>query len=324
MECEHKGMMSALSLVAAPISARNYSLKRTDLKDIFNTAVIYVFCRRSLLKFDGVVEKSKCEICFDIVNDDGSKRVFTELYLDEACSEFVFNSHSLDSEEKHELFIKREDGHSVSLSPEDILWGKGLNGVNVDIRGDVKELLSFEVLYVGETVDQGVGDRLGSHHALLKIFMNEEIVKNYDKSHEIFILAFKNNNFDAETYACYPDKPIKPTGTKVSALDIEQAFINLFDGKYNEIKYKDFPDGNDLLEKGSYNTIIYAINENIILNSNNIHFVGDAGELFSDKNAYSFLMIKKRNMIVYYPHRNMQATIKSDGKFVPYVETRMK
>ena len=148
--------------------------------------------------------------------------------------------------------------------------------------------------------------------------MKEDIIENYDKAHEIFILAFENYNIDTETHKSIPNKPLKRTKEKTSALDIEQAFINLFDKTYNEVKYKTYPDKKDLLSKGKFNTIIYAINENIILTHKDIKFIGKNGSLVN--NNYSFLIIQNRDMTLFNPTNKTMIKIKDNGRRVPFKE----
>lgn len=326
MSCEHKGMMGKLNLVAAPISIRNYMDKKEEIKDIYNKASLYLFCRRKPLKFENIIDNQNGELSFDIVRGDNDTKVSCKLNYDKTHYKSIsFIGYKKNSDEKNEIGLTNAKNETDYFSPEDLLWNKKIIGLNISVTsGCVKDILIYNVLYVGETVKQGVGTRIDSHHALLKILACENIVEQYDKAYEIVVLAFEIETFDAETHDSVPDKILQQTDAKICALDIEQAFINIFKTDYNKTKYKAFPDKNDLLAKGGYDTIIYAINEDIVLQDDNIQFVGDSDDMFSPRNAYSFLLIQNGNMTAYYPERHMMASIKVKGKFVTYAEEPMK
>ena len=154
-------MLSKLNLVHPPISTRNYILKKKELEKTFNKAILYFFCKRKPLIFHVNSGKDKNNIYFDLIHGNGIDKVSCTLKK-ENISSTSFTSYSKDKKDYHEICIKYASGEVATYTPEDILFKNGKIADNITIDGDVTKLACYEVLYVGETVDQGVSDRLGS------------------------------------------------------------------------------------------------------------------------------------------------------------------
>lgn len=204
--------------------------KKDDIKEVYNKVSLYFFCRRKSLKFENIKENENKELSFDIVRGDDSKKISCKLQFDEAYyTNNTFIGYSKGSEVKNEIGFIDTKNVMVRFSPEDLLWNNEITGLKISVTsGSVKEILTYDVLYVGEIVKQGVGNRIDSHHALLKILACEDIIEKYDKSHKIVLLAFENETIDMETHDSIPNKILQQTDAKTCALDIEQAFINIF------------------------------------------------------------------------------------------------
>ena len=60
---------------------------------------------------------------------------------------------------------------------------------NIRVLGDITPLITYEVLYVGQCVNQHIFSRFKAHHALQKILIKEQIIpKDYDKVNDLLLL----------------------------------------------------------------------------------------------------------------------------------------
>lgn len=150
------------------------------------------------------------------------------------------------------------------------------NIINVQIKGDITPLITYEVLYVGQCVKEHIFDRYKSHHALQKILIDERIIpKDYDKVNELLILPFSIQN---STLASIDDKasdsdidsfvrfmlgePAVPRNA--ISRDCEKALIHAMSPQYNRV-YKSYPKSKDGLYQYDLDTFSYIIDENLIL-----------------------------------------------------------
>lgn len=159
-------------------------------------------------------------------------------------------------------------------------------------KGSLSKFVTYEVLYVGQCVKEHIADRFKAHHALLSIFNNETILSStYDKSEEILILPFvvNSNELTSVTADSSPDEMDKIVNAMLGyciapeeafSYDCEKALIRAMDPKYNKTKFKSYPKSLDGLYPYEFDSICYAIDENIILSYGNSNLIlgGNFGE----------------------------------------------
>jgi hypothetical protein len=124
---------------------------------------------------------------------------------------------------------------------------KGLNGY--------RELTTYELLYVGISKEQDSFDRVlkKAHDKRMRILANErQKAPSARVADETYLLFFRTEALRIDTYGTDTDFE-----TEFAALpdlsdprivaDAEQAFIRLIDGRYNTVKYEQYPRGTDSL-----------------------------------------------------------------------------
>lgn len=151
--------------------------------------------------------------------------------------------------------------------------------------GSLSQFVTYEVLYVGQCVKEHIADRFKAHHALLAIFNNETILSTtYDKSEEILILPFviNSNEITSVTANSSSDEIDRIVNAMLGnctapedaySYDCEKALIRAMDPKYNKTKFKSYPKSKDGLYPYEFDSIGYAIDENIILSYGNSNFI---------------------------------------------------
>lgn len=148
---------------------------------------------------------------------------------------------------------------------------------NIKIIGDIKPLITYEVLYVGECVKEHIFTRFKSHHALQKILIKEQIIpKDYDKVNDLLLLPFtvftetmysigdvaSDDEIDEFVNVCL-GKNLIPK--KNVSLDCEKALIHAINPKYNTEKFHNYPSSKDGLSQFNLDCFSYSIDENLIL-----------------------------------------------------------
>lgn len=160
------------------------------------------------------------------------------------------------------------------FNPEKFLYAVSHNLFEADVKGNVIDFMTFEVLYVGKCTDEPIFKRFKNHHALQQILINESIITHeYQNSHELVILPFEyQDNSFIKTYdgsniedLISNQQKIANISNKSIALDEEKALIKCLNPKYNSVKYKSYPKSADGLYNEDLGVITYSFAENLRL-----------------------------------------------------------
>lgn len=182
----------------------------------------------------------------------------------------------------HAITLNREngtnDGEFVLHANFDRLIHLAFNKcINIRIKGDITPFITYEVLYVGQCVNEHIYQRFKAHHALQNILIQEEIIPpDYDKANDLLILPF---HIESDVYSClcgtsndtdidqFTDAILGniPYSSEVISRDCEKALIHAIDPKYNIKKFKQYPKSSDGLFKYNLSSCIYTISEKLIL-----------------------------------------------------------
>lgn len=296
---------SHLKFSYAPVSSYEFDAmihNDTDFINALNQTKIYIIARRPLIEFYWVrYSKRKRILKFNLKRKDIKKKLKCEIHFNKDISFFgetplilEIGSHSPNIKLKHGIKIYDKDYNFLFwASPEKLIYLHDKHHLPwIFIEGNTKDFMSFDVLYVGKCTAQTIQKRFrNGHHALMKILIEEQIINTeYDKSHEIVILPleFDNNNI-LTTYSpgditAMVNDVLHPKSIEKNkiALDVEKALINALDPRYNEDKYKNYPESKDGLFDENLTRIVYSFNENLLLKYQLGTFVGNVNPYAPD------------------------------------------
>jgi hypothetical protein len=174
-------------------------------------------------------------------------------------------------------------------TPQKLLFEALANGLSLEINGDIAPYLKYHVHYIGQAFSQAVWKRLTGHEKVQKILTIEEPLSALTTrpALEVSILMLSIIGFDEAIMLPYyegllPDGvqpivhyfdfgddnesferfylPFVGLGAKELTNEAEALLINLFSPKYNDNKFKNYPN----LKKGArsvgYSNAILTIN----------------------------------------------------------------
>lgn len=146
---------------------------------------------------------------------------------------------------------------------------------------DLKSFQKYELYYVGISKEGDSFSRLfeKAHHGRLHILSNENSKNKYARiTDELMILLFKIKWFNINIIDNLNELNYYTDDEKLIIADAEKAFIKLLDTKYNQVKYNQYPRGNDGLHKEGLSRYCYSIDEDLVLyTKGNLQFVGAQG-----------------------------------------------
>ncbi|HCT7899548.1 TPA: hypothetical protein ACIR5X_004571 [Serratia marcescens] len=163
--------------------------------------------------------------------------------------------------------IQNKKGEPLYWATTDkILYDFWRKRININGLDNVLPFTTFDLYYVGISKDNDSFSRLfdSGHKNRLKILSNEtQYTPTARLTDELYIFLFdiedlsvKQLNIDDFDIPCSLDK-------KRLVADAEKAFIKLLDSKYNQVKYKNYPAGDDGLANEGLTSYGYVIDEDI-------------------------------------------------------------
>lgn len=172
--------------------------------------------------------------------------------------------------------------------------------INLRVKGDITPFVTYEVLYIGQCTDEHIFKRFKSHHALIDILINEKIIPpNYDKVNDLIILPFNiESDIISEITGDSEEEDLLEALTgkfsfdhKTISLDCEKALIKAMNPKYNKQKFNQYPKSKDGLYNYNLESIVYRIEENIVLD------YGNDNKIYGSMNPKdaSIIAIKENN-----------------------------
>ena len=284
-------LLSSLQFSYPPLSAYEFDRFRKDVeiqKNLDNSC-LYIIARRPLIQFcDYSLNSNERTISFNLFRKDVNYKLSCKFYVD-SYEEFrnrnfkvLFGSFTKDSSKTHGLqFIDFETHKPFHwFNAEKFLYSVSHNFFKADIKGNMLDFLTFEVLYIGKCTDEPISKRFNHHHALQEILITENIItEDYQNSHELIILPFEymENQIYKINYICSDseqDQYIK-ISDKTIAIDEEKALIKCLNPRYNNVKYKSYPKSSDGLINQNISFINYLIGENLQLKYTDGIFIGN-------------------------------------------------
>jgi hypothetical protein len=201
----------------------------------------------------------------------------------------------------------RAEGSKVLnwFTTEKLLWDKSRGISGIEGLDHVRDLMTYDLLYVGIAKQSDTFDRLfkQGHKARMNILANEpQRYPGARVTDEIYLFPFRieplllrtfepDHEFTEEDFAREPDQQ------RILA-DAEKAFVSLLKPEYNIVKFSNYPKGVDGLYGTGIDRYGYLIGESIAFNTAHGRIKGarhpwgvisnDADFIFVDGDEVSF------------------------------------
>jgi hypothetical protein len=292
---ENNLLLNQLKLAYSPLSNYDFSVIKHDIdvQKALENSSLYVICQRPILSFENLKQnQSTGELEFEIVQKNNAKKIkiklplFQENLAGENQNKLLINfgtfdpNYTIDPENIQNIHgfkiyneeIKKEN-FIAWFSPEKFLHNYFNGYIIAEIEGDIRDVLNYQVHYVGKATDQKIWERLTGHSTLQDI-LSLEYPFNYGSlpTHEIAILLFEfrdnlsiqsfgtnssiDNMIDSLTGKNYPEQ-------RTVFLEAEKALIKAMKPKHNKILFKNFPNQQNPLS--DFKTCIYTFVDPITL-----------------------------------------------------------
>lgn len=285
-------LLCTLDLAYPPISNQEgvWFWKDKEVREYLKKSKLYMLVHRKELKFVEIVEKDVFLgiFKFKISMGDFKTSYITYQFTDKIA--LFLQSHGLiDFEFGDKLFrIKKvsesEDSEVLYwATPDKIIFDIITRNIPVEFETveDIKKLQIFDLLYVGISKENDSFSRLfeKAHHGRDNILSNEYTKeKEARMTDELMILMFEvkwfnintmNSIYDVNGLFNYTDDE------KSIVADAEKAFVSILDSKYNEVKFKNYPQGSDGLYNKGLKSYSYSINYDMTLTTEKCSISGE-------------------------------------------------
>ncbi len=288
---------SKLILSMAPVSIKKFDGYKDipEFREAYDNASIYIIAKRPVTIMRIVNTDSELQKFFDASDGDQSllqKKSESETlnaHLVQENLRMIGTGRMLALEVAQPssakilkgLYILPEDVDAKSainelnkFSFEELLFMSSLGIGSFSCCGDIASFLTYDVLYVGRCVDEPLTTRFKAHHALQKMLIHEEVISaGFSNSDELVILPFFSQ---ADTVSVITGDASEADfikaftnsfsyGKREVDLDCEKALVHGMNPKYNEIRFKDYPNSKDGLYSSEADIYSYTIAMNLIL-----------------------------------------------------------
>lgn len=316
-----------LHLTHAPISIKdfNYIKKAPECdselwceKESLDNASLYIIGKREVPVFIPRREISdKSCLILDVEVGKASFRIFVPALKNPEYSLNGFagiktEPEGLEKAQKVWLFAFNDKGDAVStigFTFDELIYYCGKDWFHITMQGDFASAITYEVLYVGESVGEKLTQRFKAHHALQDMLIEEKVISSsFDKSEELILMPFTTDSymctmltgFSSEndwSKALLGDFDVTP---KQISLDAEKALVHGMNPKYNRIQFKNYPFSEDGLYKSDASVFCYSIADNMILKYDAGNIIGCPETAFSssivgDKDGYTKVFVPGEN-----------------------------
>ena len=239
-----------------------------------------------------IAQRREVEIIFEPVEPtDTSVRCGLSFRGDLSVSPFQIHfgdlmgdSAIIETSSKHfRLWDRKKENLLLWFTVDKLLFDKWRGASYVTGLDDYRKFTSYKLHYVGESADRDTFQRLidEPHHGRLAVLSNEyQMSPTAAISDEVTLLMFElSNNFvrrltleELEDENFDPKRPVLNYPDLIK--DAERALIRIVQSKYNNKKYKNYPQGKDTLLSQGVNWHGYVINEDISLQTEAAILVG--------------------------------------------------
>lgn len=167
------------------------------------------------------------------------------------------------------------------FSTEKLLWDRSREHPAVSGLERFREFLTYELLYIGISKESNALKRLVEkpHEKRIEMLSNEHpIVKGSRVSDELYFLFFDIGALHFHTLDLNDEFALTPPESlemKRVVADAEKAFVHILKGRYNKIRFENYPKSKDGLGDFNLSRYCYVINEDLILNTTTARIRGE-------------------------------------------------
>lgn len=210
------------------------------------------------------------------------------------------------------LFAFNDKGEAVpniGFTFDELIYYASNDLFHIEIQGDFTSAITYDVLYVGETVREKLTQRFKAHHALQDMLIEEKVISpSFDKSEELILMPFTIDSYMCTMLTGFSTEndwmkgligDFDVTPSQIS-LDAEKSLIHSMNPKYNRIRFKNYPFSKDGLYKSDASVFCYSIAENMILKYDAGNIIGYpetafASSIVGDKDGYTKVFVPGEN-----------------------------
>ncbi|MFH5181607.1 hypothetical protein ACHHV8_02635 [Paenibacillus sp. TAB 01] len=281
-----KLLINKLNLVYPPITNQEgaWLWNVPEVRDFVKGSKLYMIGHREELKFinEQFISEGRGIIQFQLATATHKSPIIQiSLYH---CLPDIEDEISIELGEK--LFrIKDSQGNVLQwYTPDILLYRYWKNQLTIRIIDDTefnyRDFTRYELYYVGISKNNDSFSRLfdESHHARLKILTNEYPKSSGRLTDELLIFMFQIDKLNINIFDRIEDIDEQinyHTEDEIAIIaDAEKAFIKLLETKYNEVKYKNYPNGDDGLYSEGLDRYCFYIGEDITFYTTKGDFIG--------------------------------------------------
>lgn len=312
---QSKHLINVLKLVFPPIPLSYVDLfvDMTKSHQLLAESNLYMLCRKKFTRLeitnlnsidetkridiDMYIENKKVSSGYiDLSGYDVNLKIKTFKY--KGAIELYNNDNS--ELEKNEL-IERFDS-------ENILWQKSINHNNIHGFDNFRDLMRYELLYVGISEKDSYNRLIKqNHHAQAKILRNElpiTLERNSGVADEVFIFCFKIESYLLNINA----NDIKQTFTeKINLIkDAEKVFVQTFQPKYNDVKFKNYFETSNKINELGFQNWGYYIGESVCIFNNDKFMNGNNTKFLEGKEPDCIIVDFDEKNIELFPSYSCQ------------------
>ena len=324
-----------LRLTHAPISIKDFNrIKKAPVlvpellreKESLDNASLYIIGKREVPVFVPRREISdKSCLILDVEVGKASFRIFVPAQENSKYSLNGFagiktEPEGLEKAQKVWLFSFNDKGEAVpniGFTFDELIYYYGNNCFHIDVQGDFTSAITYEVLYVGESVEEKLTQRFKAHHALQDMLIEEKVISpSFDKSEELILMPFTIDSYMCTMLTGFSSENdwkkglignFDVTPNQIS-LDAEKALVHGMNPKYNCIRFKNYPFSKDGLYKSDASVFCYSIAENMILKYDAGNIIGCpetafASSIVGDKDRYTKVFAPGENKTKRYAQK---------------------
>lgn len=316
-----------LHLTHSPISIKDFNrikkspVLNTELwreKESLDNASLYIIGKREAPVFVPRREISD-EHCLilDVEVGKASFRIFIPALTNPKYSLNGFagiktEPEGLEKAQKVWLFAFNDKGEAVpniGFTFDELIYYASNDLFHIEIQGDFTSAITYDVLYIGETVREKLTQRFKAHHALQDMLIEEKVISpSFDKSEELILMPFTIDSYMCTMLTGFSTENDRMKGligdfdvtpSQIS-LDAEKSLIHSMNPKYNRIRFKNYPFSKDGLYKSDASVFCYSIAENMILKYDAGNIIGYpetafASSIVGDKDGYTKVFVPGEN-----------------------------
>ena len=178
---------------------------------------------------------------------------------------------------------KGEDVSNIGFTFDELIYYYRNDLFHIIMQGDFTSAITYEVLYVGQSVGEKLTQRFKAHHALQDMLIEEKVISpSVDKSEELILMPFTIDSYmytmltgfsseDDWMKALFGNFDVTPNQI---SLDGEKALVHGMNPKYNCIRFKNYPFSKDGLYKSDAKVFCHSIAEYVILKYDKGNIIG--------------------------------------------------